>query len=235
MTDDTSERRKRRPRIALPDGVKEFCRRLLVPVCAMVAGGLGLAALLGWVLGLPFLASLGPEKTPMSPSTAMLLALYGVTIFLRFRSQRRGVYWTGLSVHAIGALIALLLVILSYQGIHPEAEHLGLSIPDTPGLKPVGHMSPVSALCFLLTSLSFLASLPASPARPWRAFAASLPACLLLAISSLLALASLFGTPLLYHGSLISPALPEQPGIRGPRDRAARPCLAACPAVSPAD
>jgi hypothetical protein len=85
-------------------------------------------------------------------------------------------------------------------------------MPDATGLAPAGHaghMSPVTALCFLLTSLSFLASLPASPVRPWRAFAASLPACLLLAISSLLTLTSLFGTTLLYHGSLISPSLPS--------------------------
>ncbi len=209
MTDETQERRKRRSRIALPDGLKLVCRRLLVPVCAMVAGGLGLAAFLGWVLGLPFLASLGPGKIPMAPSTAMLFVLYGVTIFLRSRLPHRGVYWTGLSVHATGVLIALLLVVLFYQGIHLEAEHLGFSIPHTPGLTPVGHMFPVTALCFLLASLSFLASLPAFPARPWRALAASLLACLLLAISYLLVLADLLGTPLSYQGSLIPPALPS--------------------------
>ncbi|MCJ7600099.1 MAG: PAS domain S-box protein [Desulfobulbaceae bacterium] len=209
MTDEPQERRKGRSRLALPDGVKSVCSRLLVPVCAMVAAGLGLAALLGWAVGLPFPASFGAEKIPMAPSTAMLLTLYGVTIFLRFRSQRRGVYWIGLSVHAIGALIVLLLGVLSCQGIHPEAEHLGLSIPHAPNLAPVGHMSPLTALCFLLASLSFLASLPLSPARSWRVLAALLPACLLLAISPLLALASLFGTPFLHYGcAFISPSLP---------------------------
>jgi hypothetical protein len=39
MTAETKGRRKRRPLIALPDELKSVCCRLLVPDCAMVAGG----------------------------------------------------------------------------------------------------------------------------------------------------------------------------------------------------
>ncbi|MCJ7600946.1 MAG: hypothetical protein MUO63_05505 [Desulfobulbaceae bacterium] len=231
MTDEPQERRKSRSRLALPDGVKSVCRRLLVPVCAMVAGGLGLAALLGWVLGLPFPAGLGPEKIPMAPSTAMLLALYGMTIFLRSRLPRRVTYWTGLSVHATGALIALFLVILSYQGIHPEAEHLGISILHTPGLAPTGqgHMSPVTALCFLLASLSF--GIPGQALAGVRRLAARLPpAGDKLPAGPGVSVWHAAPLPRIPHLALIA----EQPGLLGPRRRAGRPCLAACPAVSPA-
>ena len=56
---------------------------LLIRICAVIAGGIGGAGLLGWLIGLPFLTSLGSGKIPMAPSTAVLFVLYGVTIFFR--------------------------------------------------------------------------------------------------------------------------------------------------------
>jgi len=208
MTDETGEQKENSAHEPLRNGLGPVRFRLLIGICGMFASIIGIIGLLGWVLGIPILASLGPGNIPMAPSTAVMFVLYGVTVFLCSRFSRTGVYWTGLTIHAAGALIALSLAVLSYQGIHPEIEHLGFSILHAPGVMPLGHMSPVTALCFLLASLSFLASLSSSHSRPWRGNTAWLLACLLLTISYLFILAYLFGTPLLYGGTFIPPALP---------------------------
>ncbi len=143
----------------------------------------------------------------MAPSTALLFVLYGIAAFLRARLPLgHAAYWTGVVAASAGGLVALLLFPLSFLGIRPGAEHLGFAIAGAVGEAPVGHMSPVTAICFLLASLSFLTSLPASSFRPWRAGVAWWSACLLLATCSVLLLAYLFGTPLLYAGSMIPPA-----------------------------
>jgi PAS domain S-box-containing protein len=143
----------------------------------------------------------------MAPSTALLFVLYGFAAFLRARVPLNlSAYWIGVAVNSAGALIALVLLFLSSLGIRPEVEHLGFPVAGTVGGAPVGHMSPVTAICFLLASLSFLASLPSSSSRPWRARAAWLAAGALLATCSVLLLAYLYGSPLFYVGSLIPPA-----------------------------
>ena len=178
-----------------------------VRVGGAVAAGFGLLALAGWALGLPFLAGLGANQIPMAPSTAALFVLYGAAVFLRSRpaigdrSRRAGV-----AIASSGALVASLLLILSSRGIRPAAELLGLGETATLGETPVGHMSPVTALCFLLASLSFLGSLPSSSRRAWRGEAAWWTAGLLMALSSALVLAYLMGSPFFYGGTFIPPA-----------------------------
>ncbi len=123
----------------------------------------------------------------MAPSTALLFVLYGSAAILRARwPLGRGAHHVGVAINSAGALIASLLLVLSFLGIRPAAERLGFAAAGTPGEAPVGHMSPVTAICFLLASLSFLASLPSSSSRPWRAAAAWWTAGLLLAASFVL-------------------------------------------------
>lgn len=191
---------------ALPVAQEPGRLRPMVSICAVLVAGIGLIALLGWVLGLPFLASLGSDKIPVAPSTAVLFVLYAVAVLLRAQlPARRGTYWIGLSINSAGALAALLLFILSYQGIRPDAEHLGFAIVNTAGEIPRGHMSPLTALCFLLAAMSFLASLSSSTRPRWATVAWWL-ACLLITIGFVLLLAYLYGVPLLYGSSFIPPA-----------------------------
>ncbi len=144
----------------------------------------------------------------MAPSTALLFVLYGLATFLRARVPlSAGAYRMGVVVNSAGALIALLLLLLSSLGIRPAAEHFGVPVAGTLGDAPVGHMSTVTAICFVLASLSFLASRPSSSSRPGRARIAWWSAGVLLATSSVLLLAYLYGTPLLYGASSIPPAV----------------------------
>ena len=193
----------------MADGIpREAIRfRLLVRTCSLVAAGTGFVALLGWVLQLPFLTSFGSGKIPMAPSTALLFILYGIAAFLRTRLPLRGgAYRVGLVFNTAGTLIAVPLFFLSFLGIHSTFEHLGFPVTGTVGGAPIGHMSPVTALCFLLASLSFFALPPSFTDRSRRARAALYLASLLVATSFVLLLAYLFGTPLFYTGSFIPPA-----------------------------
>jgi PAS domain S-box-containing protein len=181
--------------------------RLLIGICAALVAGIGAVSLLGWVPGLAFLASLGSGMIPVAPSTAVMFILYAGAIFLRTHLQKsRTAYWSGVSISAIGALLAAALLILSLLGIRMAAEHLGFDEANKPGELPIGHMSPVTAFCFLLTSLSYLLSLPSSRDRHWQANIAWWLASGLIAIGSTLILAYLFGTPILYGTAFIPPA-----------------------------
>ena len=180
----------------------------LTQVCAVLAAGLGFVALLGWIAGLPLLCTFGPGRIPMAPSTALLFLLYGAGALVLTRSPlKRVVQRIGMVVGSMGTLAALLLFFLSYLGIHPEAEHLGIPIVGTVNGAPIGHMSPLTAFCFVLVGLSFLASLLSSSGRRWRAATAFGFASLVVLTSVALLLAYLFGSPLLYGSSVIPPAL----------------------------
>jgi PAS domain S-box-containing protein len=93
------------------------------------------------------------------------------------------------------------------MGIHPAVEHLGMKISGSVGTAPLGHISPVTALCFVIAALSFLASASFSRASSKRETVAWWLAALLLAVNAVFLLAYLYGSPLLYGGKVIPPAL----------------------------
>lgn len=182
--------------------------RFLILALSSSAAGIGLLALVGWVFELPLLASFGSDLIPMAPSTALLFVLYGAALFLRIRfPQKRGTYLIGMAIGSFGGATALLLFFLSSAAIHPQIEHLGLSPLGTVGSVPIGHMSPLTEICFVVIALSLLAALSSSAERLWRAWVAFSLACLSIIISLVLLLAYLLGTPLLYGGDVIPPAL----------------------------
>ena len=180
----------------------------LVAAFGILTAGLAAVALLGWILGLPRLASFKAELIPMAPSTAVLFLMYGVALGLRVRKPlSRRTFRVSVAAGCLGALAALLLFVLSCGHIHWSAEHLGLDITGTVGGAAIGYMSPVTATCFLLASGSFLASLSWSATQPWRANLALVAAGVLLGTCYIFLLAYFFGTPLLYGGKFIPPAL----------------------------
>lgn len=145
-----------------------------------LAAALGLVVLLGWVLGLPLLSGPEPHWIPMAPSNALLFLLFGAAIFASARTSiSRPVQRTAMVIGSVSTLAALLLFFLSWQGIHPDAEHFGMTVAESATGIPIGHISPLTALGFVLAGLSFLASLGSSPDRPRRAMAGFWFACLI--------------------------------------------------------
>jgi PAS domain S-box-containing protein len=181
----------------------------LILICGILAAGIGFVALLGWLAGIPILSSLGSGRIPMAPSTALLFLLYGLGVLLLPRpSFGRVAFRTGMVIGGAGAMAALLLLILSFLGIHSEAEYLGIRIVGTLDGVPIGHMSPVTAFCFVLVGLSFLASLSSSTGRTKPASMAFWSSVLVVVASLVLLLAYFLGSPLLYGSSVIPPSLP---------------------------
>ncbi|MBI5506496.1 MAG: GAF domain-containing protein, partial [Deltaproteobacteria bacterium] len=182
--------------------------RRFVSACGVLAAATGLVALIGWAEGVPVLASLGSGKIPMAPSTAVLLVLYGITIVLRARSaSSRAAVWFGVAVHCAGTLVAALLLACSHAQVYPGVEHLGFSAVGVVDGVPIGHMSPATALGFILAGLSFLASLEVASVRSRSRVAVGwYLAWVLFGACYVLLLAYVYGTPLMYGGPFVPPA-----------------------------
>ncbi|MFA6243018.1 MAG: PAS domain-containing protein, partial [Candidatus Hydrogenedentales bacterium] len=183
--------------------------RVVIILCGAIASGVAIVALLGWGLGMPTLASMGSGIIPMAPSTAVLFLLYGLTVILRTHvPPRRGSQRACVAIHVVGGLVSLTLLCMSFQGIYVDIEHLGFQAAVGLGDTPVGHMSPLTALFFLVAGASFLLSLSVSRDRPWRGIASLGLAASLSGAGFVLLLAYVYGSPLFYTGSFIPPAAP---------------------------
>ncbi|MEI6656626.1 MAG: DUF202 domain-containing protein [Verrucomicrobiota bacterium] len=180
---------------------------LLVPGAATAA--LGCLALLGWILERPLLASFGADLIPMSPSAAAMLVMYGLAICWRVWAPASGsTVWIGRGAGGAGILIALLFLVMLGFNVHLSIEHLGLKSDSLVQGAITGHMSPLTAFCFLLVGVAFLTSLSRSATRPlWHTGVTLGTTGVLLAVCYVFLLAYCFGEPLLYRGGLIPPAL----------------------------
>lgn len=179
----------------------------LVQIGAAVSAGIGCIALAGWLLNMSQLASLGQGLVPMAPSTALLFVVYGGALLFVCRAKygHRAMRFI-LLLFASGALISGTLFILSLRGVFSGIEHLGLKTMGAVDGSPVGHMSPITAVTFLLFSLSFPTVLISGTNRVALAKGIWWGAVMLGAASSMLILAYLFGTPMFYGGDFIPPA-----------------------------
>ena len=96
---------------------------------------------------------------------------------------------------------------LSYLGIYLGAEHYGTAMTWTVEGAPIGHISPLTALCSVLASLSLVASLASSRDRRW-ATAGFWLGGLVVVVGFVFLVGYLYAAPLLYGGKFIPPALP---------------------------
>ncbi|KAB2890114.1 MAG: PAS domain S-box protein [Desulfobulbaceae bacterium] len=172
---------------------------------AAAAGGIGLLALAGWLFGIPRLSSLWSGGIPMAPSTAVCFLLLGASVPLhrQFRERR----WCSRLIAAISlavAVLAGLIMFLSLQHVHLPLERLGFDIAGMVGGAPVGHMSPLTALLFVVSGIALLLS--TSGRRTGRLLAFWLAVALILG-SMILVTGYLVGAPLLYGTGIIPPAL----------------------------
>ena len=169
---------------------------------------LGLTALLGWFLNVPVQTTFGTDLVPMAPSTALLFLLFGLSVFSSGKVIKGTTGWKVIRALTFGGLlVALALLFAGLMGIQPGLEHPGFDISETAAGFPAGHMSPLTALCFILAGITLLLMLY-SDGKPGllnkSSFLASL---LLLLVSIVLITFYLLGAPLLYRSGTIPPAL----------------------------
>lgn len=180
---------------------------------SLISLALAIMAILGWIFDIAQLASFGSDKIPMALSTAVLFAAYGLVIlFYRRLSSSQISLRIAIAFSYFGVFFALLMLYLSLNGIRLSAEHLGITLSGQVDGLVVGHMSPVTAFCFLLTGLACLIFLVLKDRKKLNSNVLLLPGALIL-ITIIFLLSYLFGTPLLYGGSFIPPALPTALGF----------------------
>ena len=182
-------------------------------VIALMAGGivvvLGILVLLGWILRFPLLTSFGTDLLPMAPSTALLLLLFGTALASRILlPESRFTYVFSIVIGSLVSAIAMMLFFSSSAGLYLNIEHPGFSNSGSLDGIPIGHMSPVTAVCFVICVLAFLLTLSPSVERAKRAWTAFILASLVTLTSSLFLIAYLFASPLMYGGRVVPPSLP---------------------------
>ncbi len=180
---------------------------IFIQVCGLVTIFLGVSAILGWIFGIPELASFADGKIPMALSAAALFVAFGFIMFLYHRIISNSIMFrVGVVISYSGILVALLLLLLVLLRIHPDSGHTGLKMSGAVDGLIVGQMSPVTSFCFVFVGLSFLIILKKTSQN--KLIKTSLIfAVLVFFVSIILLLSYLLGTPLLYEGSFIPPAL----------------------------
>ena len=181
--------------------------RRIAGASGLLVAGLGLFALLGWILNVPAWPSLWSETIPMAPSTALLFLVLGTSVCLRaWVPQADASLRWAVAVGVLATLISLALAVTSSMGIYLKGELLGIRILSAPGEQPLGHMSPMTAILFVAGGLSFLTSLHWPVARRGVAGGAWWLACLLIVGGLILILTYFFGVEQLYSGPIVPPA-----------------------------
>lgn len=173
----------------------------------LLAVGMGLLSLCGWAFEMDLLARIHKGLIPMAPSTAVLFVWFGAGVYLRTaRSLSDRFLRVYFLASCLALLVSFLLLISSSLGIYSKLEYLGMNISGEVKGAPIGHMSPVTAICFIFTGLSFIACLR-DKVSFWVTLLAFSVSGLLVLISFVYLIGYVLGTPFLYGGIFIPPAL----------------------------
>lgn len=129
----------------------------IATICGVGASAVGALGLLGWVSGLRLLGSISPAYLPMSPDTAVILILFGSSLVLQVRSQPRNPARRYVTVLvAVAAVYGALKYLEYFVQADLTFERVLFPITETLGSFPIGRMSPLSGLVFLLSGLALV-------------------------------------------------------------------------------
>lgn len=170
---------------------------------------IGSVSLLGLASYSPRLASLGSPLTPMAPSTALLLIIQGVICLLAARRQEKKnqrTVWGPIILSGCCTAIAGALFVLFLNGIVTDAEYLGIQLLENGKNPMLHHMSPFTALAFVMAGIFIPSHFTTTPEKRFRALVSFWIALLLMASFAMLLMAYLFGAPRLYSGTMNLPA-----------------------------
>ena len=169
--------------------------------CALCAMLLGALTLIGWTTGMEALASIRRNYIPMAPSTALAFAILGGVMLAKNTS---GITRAGANILlAAVALVAFGKLFEFFWGGSLGIEEMLVADPAMFGTVRKGRMSPITAFNFLMVCSAIFASRTVK-LRSWAGPAATVT----MAISFVVVLGYMHGTPLLYGGDIIPVALP---------------------------
>jgi len=179
-------------------GSSEVILDHLLLVCIVIAAGISVMAIAGWVSGLRLLTSFLPDYVPMSPGAALgiLLLSAGLFVYIRMPSRR---FVVNLSRGAaiLVMIFSLITLIEIFAGIEPGIEQSFFGKYETFEEVAIIHIPPLSAVTLLLGSISLL--LIISPIKIRRAKRTASGIAVLVGLIGLVtAIGYLYGTPLFY-------------------------------------
>lgn len=178
--------------------------RLALVSLAVAASVSGIAAL-GWVLGLLLFATISASFIPMAPSTASMFLLISIAGLVYCRWPTRPRLRVLIQLCALVSLSLCLIVLIEFlTGVSLDIESLFLRQPSLFGQVPIGRMSPITAVNFLLAGISLLSLV--STNRRWMNRAGALGAAVA-SVGFVIVVGYLFGAPLLYGSTIIPVAL----------------------------
>jgi len=185
--------------------------------CSFLVLFIGALVLFDWATGLDLISSLhsslfpptaiNTSYIPMAPSTSLLFVLSGLVVAIQLQHVGRNVYRIEQILALVILVVALVLLFLSSQNIFFNFEHIGLQLGSHKTGTPLGHMSPVTALFFIISVTSLLAAQGLFKKNTLKAFIGLGFSAVLFMLSLIFFLAYLFGAPLLYDGQFVPPAL----------------------------
>ena len=167
-------------------------------LCSSLAVLLGVMTFVGWISGLPLLASVRAKYIPMAPSTALCFSLLGAGLILQIVQPK--LRWISRMIAALVLTIACMKLAEFIGAFHFGIDAWFVRNPGMFGAVPTGRMAPMTALNFVFTAAGLFAL-----TSHWRwtgAFGA-----LATIISAVVIVGYWYGTPLLYGGTVIPVAL----------------------------
>lgn len=170
--------------------------RTVARFSSTVAGGIGAAALAGWLTGTRTLASGGGNFIPMAPNTALAFIFLATSLLLFLetgKTYRRII----LACNGIVVTVALIRLCEILFGVEFNTDHWIFQFTEEMiGLAPVGRMAFFTAVGFLLGGTSLL--LLVFSAKNHSTIAACILASVVAFIGIAFSLGYLYGAPLLY-------------------------------------
>jgi len=191
------------------EGRQEVIIRRLILFCFVITAFISGIAILGWILNRLILAGIRPDYIPMALSTVLLFIVLSsaLLVYIRQPASPHVRMLVKIGVFLV-LLISLIIFIDFFVGMKIDIERLLITSPDKFEGVPIGRMSPITAANFLLagSALLLLLTSPAAGRQHARAAAAFL-ATLVIFAGFVVLLGYLYGTPLLYGGTIIPVAL----------------------------
>ena len=175
----------------------------ILRLSALAVSALGAIGMLGWLTGIMILARFQPQHVPIAPDTAGMFLLLGFVLhgFLRLRTQGAGML-AAVSILVLCGMYGLLKLIGHVAGADLTFSSVLFPVTEVLDLIPIGRMSPITGGLFFLASLALFLLLPA-----WRnsrtAGIAAVCAQAVMTFGFIASVGYLYGTPLLYGGTII--------------------------------
>ena len=172
---------------------------------------LGALALLGWIPGLKFLASVHPLYIPVAPVTAVAFLLLGAILSAHsLRPWQGGGRALAAGISALVSTCGLIKFVTLWTGVDLPLEAFLYPAPAMLGGVPTGRMSPATGALFFLAGTGICLLLLREGKEPRSKFPGDLAGILggLVAASGLtFLLGYLYGSPLLYGSGIIPVAI----------------------------